>query len=61
MNLLIAFLLILVYVAIFYLIIYMFGKFVKPIDPTVVNILMFVIAAVLIVVALTGHTLFFWR
>ena len=61
MSILITLLMILVYVALFYLIIYLFSKYVTPIDQKVLGILIFIFAAVLIVMALTGHSLLFWR
>ena len=61
MNILITFLMILVYVALFYLIIYLFSKYVTPIDQKVLGIIIFIFAAILIVMALTGHSLLFWR
>jgi hypothetical protein len=61
MSILITLLMILVYAAILYLILYLFSKYVTPIDQKVLGIIIFVVAALLIVAALTGHSLVFWR
>lgn len=61
LNLLLTLLVILVIVAVFYLILYLFQKYVMPLDQKIVGILIFILAAVLIVYALTGHDLVFWH
>jgi hypothetical protein len=61
MTILITLLLILVYAAAIYLILYLFSKYVTPIDQKVLGIIIFIVAALLIVIALTGHSLMFWR
>jgi hypothetical protein len=61
MNILISLLMILVYVAIFYLIIYLFSKYVTPVDQKILGIIIFIFAACLLVAAITGHSLLFWR
>jgi hypothetical protein len=52
---------ILVYVAVIYLILYLFQKYVMPIDQKIVGIITFVIAAILIIYALSGHSILFWK
>jgi hypothetical protein len=61
MSILITFLMILVYAAILYLILYLFSKYVTPIDQKILGIIIFIVAAILIVMALSGHSLLFWR
>lgn len=61
MNFLIQLLLVLVYIAVLYLILYLFQKFVMPIDSKVQGIIVFIVFAILIIYALSGHTLLFWR
>ena len=61
MSILITLLLILVYAACIYLILYLFSKYVTPIDQKVLGIIIFIVAAILIVTALSGHSLMFWR
>ena len=48
---------IMVIVAIFILIIYLFEKFVRPIDATIKGVLIFVLVAALIIYAITNHGL----
>jgi len=54
-------LILLVYIAVLYLILYLFTKYVTPIDNKVMGIVIFIVAAILIVYAITGHSLVFWR
>jgi hypothetical protein len=61
MSILITLLMILVYVALFYLIIYLFSKYVTPIDQKILGILIFVFAAALVIMALSGHSLVLWK
>jgi hypothetical protein len=61
MNIIITLLMILVVAALVYLILYLFSKYVTPIDQKVLGIIIFVVSAILIVYALTGHSLVFWR
>jgi hypothetical protein len=61
MNFIIQILMVLVYVAIVYLILYLFQKYVVPFDQKVLGIIIFVVAALLIIWAISGHTLIFWR
>jgi len=58
---LIQILLVLVYVAVAYLILYLFQKFVMPIDQKLLGIIIFIIAALLIIYAISGHSLYLWR
>ena len=48
---------ILVFVAVLYLILYLFSTYVKPIPEKIVGILTFIFFAMLVIWALTGHTL----
>ena len=61
MSFIITVLLILVYAAVIYLILYLFSKYVTPIDQKVLGIIIFIVSAILIVMALSGHSLQFWR
>lgn len=61
MSLFISFCVLLVIVALVYLVIYLFSKYVSPIDPKVKGIIIFIAAMILIIYLLTGGTLMFWR
>ena len=61
MSLIVTLLTILVIVAIVYLILYLFSKYVVPIDQKVLGIIIFVLAAVLIIYAITGHSFVWWK
>ncbi len=61
MPTLISFLVLLVIVAIVYLAIYLFSKYVTPIDPKIKGIIIFIAAVILIIYLLTGGTLLFWK
>ena len=61
MNFLIQLLIFLVCVAIFYGVLYLFQKYVFPIDQKLLSIIIFIFAALLLIYALTGHSLLFWR
>lgn len=58
---LVSLLLILVYVSIAYLILYLFQKWVMPIDQKIVGIVLFILFAILVIYVLTGGNLVFWR
>lgn len=60
-NLILQIIIILVLVALVYLILYLFQKFVVPVDQKILNIVVFIIAGVLIIYAMTGHQLIFWK
>lgn len=53
--LLVNLLIILVLIAILYLIFYLFSKYVVAIDPKIIGVICFIVFAILIVWALTGH------
>lgn len=61
MPYLISFISLLIIIAVVYLVIYLFSKYVSPIDPNVKGIIIFIVAMILIVYLLTGGTLMFWR
>lgn len=61
MTILLNLLIILVIIAVFYLILYLFSKYVTPVDGKVIGILTFIVFAILIIWALTGHNLLNWR
>ena len=52
---------ILIIVAVIYLILYLFQKYVTPIDQKVMGIIIFIVAALLIIYAISGHSLQFWK
>lgn len=56
-SLLVNLLVILIVVAILWLILYLFQKYITPIDNRIVGAIIFIIAAILIIYALTGHRL----
>lgn len=60
MSLLVNLLVILIIVAVVYLVLYLFQKYVMPIDRKVVGIIIFVLAAILIIYAISGNSLRFW-
>jgi hypothetical protein len=60
MTFILTLLLILVYAAVVYLILYLFSKYVTPIDNKVLGIILFIVAAILIIYALKGGSLMFW-
>jgi hypothetical protein len=61
MLILINFVMILVYAAILYLILYLFSKYVTPIDQKILGIITFIVVAILVVTAFSGHSLLFWK
>lgn len=61
MNFIVSLLVILVIVAIVYLIFYLFQKWVMPIDSKIVGVVLFIVFAALVVYALTGNSLLFWK
>lgn len=42
-------------------VLYLFQKYVTPIDSKVVGILIFIVCAILIIYWVTGHSLLFWK
>ena len=60
-TILINLLVILVIIAVFYLVLYLFTKYVMPIDQKIVGILIFVVLATLIIYAISGNGLPFLR
>lgn len=60
-TILINLLIILVIIAVFYLILYLFSKYATPIDAKIIGILTFIVFAILIIWALTGHNLTVWK
>lgn len=68
MELLIAFapllvnlLMILIFIAVLYLIIYLFERFVTPIDNRIKGVVIFVVLAILIIYLIQGGSLAIWR
>ena len=57
-SLLINLLYILIVIALVFLIFYLFSKYVSPIDNRIVGVIVFIVAALLIIYALTGHRIF---
>ena len=60
-TILVNLLVILVIVAVFYLVLYLFQKYVTPVDQKAVSILIFIMCAILIIYWITGHSLLFWK
>lgn len=54
-------LVILIIIAVLYLIFYLFSKYVTPIDNRIVGIICFILFAILIVYAISGHNFINWR
>lgn len=52
---------ILLIIAVFYLVLYIFQKLVMPIDNKIIGILVFIAFALLCVYTLTNHSLVFWK
>jgi hypothetical protein len=61
MNILINFLVLLAIIAAVYLVLYLFQKWVTPIDPKIVGVVLFILFVILTVVVLRGGSLLFWR
>lgn len=52
---------VLIIISALYLVMYIFSKYVTPIDNKIVGILIFIIFAILLLYLLTGHTLIGWH
>ncbi len=52
---------ILIIVAVLYLILYLFQKYVMPIDGKIIGVVIFIVCALLIGYWITGHSLAFWK
>lgn len=61
LTLLIALLEILVVVAVLWLILYLFQKYVMPIDNRIVGVIIFIVFAILLIYAVTNHGLLMFR
>jgi hypothetical protein len=60
-TILINLLIILVVIAVLWLILYLFQKYVFPLDNRIVGVIVFIVAAILIIYAISGHTLLNFR
>lgn len=60
-SILVNLLVILIIVAALWLILYLFQKYVFALDNRIVGVIIFIVAAILIIYAITGHSLTVWK
>lgn len=61
LSILVNLLVILIIVAVLWLILYLFQKYVFALDNRIVGVIIFIVAAILIIYTITGHSLTVWK